>query len=401
VTASVNAFGDLMQFSSFLGAGTSGIFAADHSKMDEPYWVLGRMNDLLDLSNSPNIAETGYGLRIPGLQRNQLPRLSYLCDRWPRFEFTDGDLTAKIQWMIRDKTVLQQCLITNEDSAERVVNLSFATGMKIRDLEYLDDLSEFNDGDSGYSRLASPHRYGWIISNTLPESPPIPAPVSAPERVAERSAEETQDSNGSPALEQATDIKDHVFQGSQIDPNIPPRATLDVAVVVSIFVNGVARQWKPNTDFSAAEFPITLPANTTIEVATAYKTVLTATSHEAKPDWKDFLIPAATTNIGKYLAEVAQTFRPLSASWLDSRQGDVPQQTRTAISSSSTLEGLPKDGQSPVNHIDFVVRRNLEYILSVCAIPVRTDLSVDGEVPPIAITCGDIAGHRIVSSASL
>ncbi|KAK1656301.1 hypothetical protein BDP81DRAFT_19442 [Colletotrichum phormii] len=45
--------------------------------------------------------------------------------------------------------------------------------------------------------------------------------------------------------------------------------------------------------------------------------------------------------------------------------------------------------------LDFCLRRNLEHILSVCSIPVG-----DGEPPAIALTCGDIDGHRVGTVAS-
>ncbi|KAK1637300.1 hypothetical protein BDP81DRAFT_406203 [Colletotrichum phormii] len=40
VTATVNAYGDLMQFSSFLGVGDSGVFSADHRNTDDPFWLM-------------------------------------------------------------------------------------------------------------------------------------------------------------------------------------------------------------------------------------------------------------------------------------------------------------------------------------------------------------------------
>jgi hypothetical protein len=50
------------------------------------------------------------------------------------------------------------------------------------------------------------------------------------------------------------------------------------------------------------------------------------------------------------------------------------------------------------NRLDFAFRRNLEHILSVCSIPVDAGPHKN---PSIAITCGDIAGHRVDSRASL
>lgn len=54
-------------------------------------------------------------------------------------------------------------------------------------------------------------------------------------------------------------------------------------------------------------------------------------------------------------------------------------------------------------HLNFVLRRNLEHILSVCSIPVdwaKDEKDQQGE-RPIALTCGDIAGHRVTTAASL
>jgi hypothetical protein len=44
-------------------------------------------------------------------------------------------------------------------------------------------------------------------------------------------------------------------------------------------------------------------------------------------------------------------------------------------------------------HLEFMIRRNLEHILSVCSIPIPDK--------GIALTCGDMSGHRLVTSATL
>lgn len=49
--------------------------------------------------------------------------------------------------------------------------------------------------------------------------------------------------------------------------------------------------------------------------------------------------------------------------------------------------------------LDFFLGRNLEYILSVCSIPV-SDTSKK-ELPCFALTCGDVDGHRVAVAASL
>jgi len=56
-------------------------------------------------------------------------------------------------------------------------------------------------------------------------------------------------------------------------------------------------------------------------------------------------------------------------------------------------------------NLDFVIRRNLEHILSVCSMPVLFkedgDLLVKDKNPTIALTCRDMAGHRVWQLASL
>ncbi|KAH0433398.1 hypothetical protein CcaCcLH18_05927 [Colletotrichum camelliae] len=49
--------------------------------------------------------------------------------------------------------------------------------------------------------------------------------------------------------------------------------------------------------------------------------------------------------------------------------------------------------------LDFFLNRNLEYILSVCSIPVRSNSRSNRELP-IALTCGDVENHRIATAAS-
>ena len=56
---------------------------------------------------------------------------------------------------------------------------------------------------------------------------------------------------------------------------------------------------------------------------------------------------------------------------------------------------------TPTNpDLNLALRRNLEYILSVCSIPIYPDAE-DNEEFAVALTCGDIDGHRVITAASL
>lgn len=50
-------------------------------------------------------------------------------------------------------------------------------------------------------------------------------------------------------------------------------------------------------------------------------------------------------------------------------------------------------------NLDYALKRNLEHMLSVCSIPVGDN--TEGAIQPTAITCGDLAGHRVANEASL
>ncbi|KAK1494602.1 hypothetical protein CTAM01_08956 [Colletotrichum tamarilloi] len=68
------------------------------------------------------------------------------------------------------------------------------------------------------------------------------------------------------------------------------------------------------------------------------------------------------------------------------------------IKAGELLESHPTVRLTENDHLNFFLRRNLEYILSVCSIPV-SEADSDG-VPAYALTCGDIEGHRVTTSAS-
>lgn len=101
------------------------------------------------------------------------------------------------------------------------------------------------------------------------------------------------------------------------------------------------------------------------------------------------------------------------------RWNDPPVEPSQLESMASTLSGhinVPYQRLvfSSHRHLDFVTRRNLEHILSVCSIPVperAANGNTHSAIPfpetsrheemAVALTCGDISGHRITSSASL
>ncbi|KAF7911108.1 uncharacterized protein EAF01_002616 [Botrytis porri] len=63
-TATVNACGQLMQFSTYLGLGKSGMFCVDHATLSEPYFGSTRADDLNNMSRARNRDKMTYGVWI-------------------------------------------------------------------------------------------------------------------------------------------------------------------------------------------------------------------------------------------------------------------------------------------------------------------------------------------------
>ncbi|KAF4961791.1 hypothetical protein FSARC_10087 [Fusarium sarcochroum] len=76
----------------------------------------------------------------------------------------------------------------------------------------------------------------------------------------------------------------------------------------------------------------------------------------------------------------------------------------TAVSPDCVLKQLKQETFVPQSftqdpHLDRLLGQNLEYILSVCCIPVTS--ADNAGIRAIALTCGDLDGHRVATAASL
>lgn len=198
-TASVGSFGQLIQFSAHLDAGSSGMFSADHSSVPEPYYVEDRAAKLEKLSQQPfhcgptivddpfsyispssyelmfgdtfPCGNPRYGLKFPNLimMPDIQPSLKWFHWRWPCYEYSAGQfkshpgLKLAVQWMIQDKTLLQRCVFENHGSQDIRIDLEFCKYMVIRDLDHLNPHYQFNKDDHGRHEMRpGPGGYSWI-----------------------------------------------------------------------------------------------------------------------------------------------------------------------------------------------------------------------------------------------
>lgn len=97
---------------------------------------------------------------------------------------------------------------------------------------------------------------------------------------------------------------------------------------------------------------------------------------------------------------------------VDKEESDLTHNTGARSASQREQTSFPSEiltGSSPKIHIEYMVWRHLEHILSVCAVPLSTrSLKTGNNQRPntdntalVALTCGDMSGHRVSTSASL
>ncbi|CAH0040015.1 unnamed protein product [Clonostachys solani] len=139
-------------------------------------------------------------------------------------------------------------------------------------------------------------------------------------------------------------------------------------------------------------------------------------SNNLDADLETTSIPVAAVQVTEFLRK--EPFSPIRISETDiARRDDFqnfpsPDPTINGVDSlnENTLEAFGETA-SPDKHIEFLIRRHLEHILSVCAIPVQQSLLKPVEVGtagpkprrgvvPIALSCGDMSGHVIYASSS-
>ncbi|CCD53640.1 hypothetical protein BofuT4_P136850.1 [Botrytis cinerea T4] len=146
-TATVNAFGQLMQFSTYLGPGKSGMFSVNHSSLSRPWYVRGRANQLDHMSRA----------------RNRTVR-KYVHCRWPRYEYQSEKAKLVNQWMVHHGVVLQQWRFISLDTEEISTKIAFSKDMRIRDVQD----QTWNGFVNSYSiknshHFLGPESYSWVF----------------------------------------------------------------------------------------------------------------------------------------------------------------------------------------------------------------------------------------------
>lgn len=431
-TATVGAYGHLMQVSQYLEAGRSGMFALGSRKAEEPRWPVDRAQKLEDMShNSSTVSDgmsVGLSLNISGLRsRKRQPLLKWVNWRWPRFEYspTKESLKISVQWMVHDHIVLQQWIVKNEGSEDRDIPVELGRDMWIQDLEYLDYSNNYNDRQDTENTqygTSGPHDYGWVLMH----------PFDKPMRDATSSGYATLCPTSTPKVEKAAPLSPSSTRDNNGTENSIATA------VMAVFVDGCARKFG-GSDPKGSQWIESVERNKSLEITAAYKMILVTGT---PVDYRNFLIPASAANVTKFLADEIPvrlyslsaidlgddhigtglnngSHRPKDSNENAARDLGESATTHTAMDESRRMSrpsGCPKSS-SLRSHIDFSVWRNLEYILSVCAVKLNPPSLIkaldddkpaieigsasENEVVAVALTCGDFSGHRLCNSASL
>jgi hypothetical protein len=437
-TASVSAFGRLMQISQYLGHGSSGVYCLDYRTTSEPYFVEDRAQELDDMIRDPG---AGFGLigkdtcGNPWQHHDTRPTLEFQNDRWPRFTFhnqsrseregdpggNSGRVTSTeppltIEYFCDDGTVFQH-YSWNVPSKLRdsVPTFEFDYELLIRDLDFLEGVYHANeciwDRDSCQA-FATSEVHDYCNSRYWVLSPKRKTSLIIGHKIMLTEPEKNEEDNQS---------RDTKKKNTQEEPV--------VCLIVSAFVKGVPQPIEISSlKESLCEIDLTREVRDsykergTLEVTMTYRLQTVLKSHDLEH------ARVSTWRFDDFFK----------------KRGDP--QTRIRFSSHQQL--------------DRIIRRNLEHILSVCSIPVlcsttdrtrpytrpkSTELfKEDGGIvmkgkdlalsnctspcttagsaarstmeptrrhtwhhgmedkdPPIALTCGDMAGHRVGRLSSL
>lgn len=412
-TASVSCYGGLVQLSQYLGLGKSGIFTLDNSNLDEPYSIITRAESLndncgLDFDWEPRDTQC-----LPK------PRVKWINCRWPRFEYstksTSGSNVAVVsQWFVHNNTVIQQLVFKNLDGEKKppIARVRLQRNQLIRESNYLDSKHVFNacregsdDYATSYTYMSAPQGYGWVTQHYLD-----PQMVTS-------------------------------------DPKLSDTLPSSVAAIRTVFINGEAWNEEEQSDRClqgeqkhdiVLEKKIEHKEDESLEIIMATKLIALP---DRPVDWRNFIISAREANVNQLLQE--ETHRlwgrlewpsislcdldpplrdfdglhdrcsPMGQEGVqDGQQSAKPRRRRSMsqVTPSSFAEAPESPSGPPVRaYMEYINWRTLEHILSVCAIPLSPPSLIEIPKPQgpnvskrvaVVLTCGDLSGHRVCTSAS-
>lgn len=319
-TASLNAYGQIIQISRFLGLGASGFFCAQPWKIAVPN-SFGHSPDLWDLLI---LREQSIGLQLPlSLLPQKPPTVHFLHNRWPRFDYQTKHYRASLQYSCHNDTVAQTYVFHPLEEGSSIplehfaaARLGFEHQFIVHDLVPMATaLVPKNQPGEDQSMAFGPHNYGLLRIMNGPSN----------------------DSADAEAVRKLTSVAT-----KRDDAKSNPQ----VGLLMAPFVNGTPRKVLQRQDESGRYYIDFSPEHTTalncIEI-----TVLYRMQHLQQPKTleRDMLSIKDLSQMREALRQTC--FKPI-------RYSSQP-------------------------HLNFIISRNLEHVLSVCSVPVTNFEELTGE----------------------
>jgi hypothetical protein len=414
-TVTVNKYGNIMQISRFLNLGVPGFLCVD-SRYDNPYWIQDRMNDLIN-----SLKDRRKGLRLDLVDWSEfedLPSLGFMYDRWPRYIFkskvskeqtnrstshskskTRADKSTQTPSIIDTAAVSKESNEKTAKTAAFPLSIQYFCSQGIVIQKYL-----LYVGEGGVNT----EKVNWGSLSLAPD-------------VCIRSLDFTKchDFNDHWKKLKSSIVSNHhlILQHSPEDyvkENPKPVHERDfqegAALIVSVFINDELAKIDKKHHINLRR------TEGQLEISVVYKLVILQEDiiEALKPLGKDQSANGTeptqeesdTETNGSSSGDVEDPSPEGAAAENASKRDTWALTEGRQITYAKQTMGTMFCANNPFrkiffaqdNRLDFAFRRNLEHILSVCSIPIHT---VSLEKTSIAITCGDIAGHRVDSRASL
>ncbi|KAF9882228.1 hypothetical protein CkaCkLH20_00264 [Colletotrichum karsti] len=368
ITATVGTSGRLMQISRYIPGKKTGFCVSDPD-MPQPYYVWWRLDTLLSQARDIS-SKAGIGPCMDSLCSWDFPaKEDVVNDRWPTFSRTSKNgIPFKLRYVASGSTVYQEFEFDYSDEKSEgkpLPSLSVKPDVLIRELDFVDNDNKFNRNlNEGEAYAYETHVYGNRISR-------------------EHKIGNEKIVFGIQVLNEQASVD---FMESE-DPLEPVAHPESVETSESPEPTGFVESTEPAAyaESSASD-----------ESAQSVKSTHQGPTYSIH--WSSATEESALENgsKGKVLKIVlAYTLEAVS----DDESGRLPPPSWSSYSEAKNLfETFETHPLVDDPSLDFFMRRNLEHILSVCSIPV-TETKGD-EIPAIALTCGDVDGHRVASAAS-
>lgn len=347
VTATVSAKGRLLRISRHFPGERTG-FCVDDPETLEPWFVISRLRDILHRAEGLGEGARGIGPSIDGICTETI-----VNDRWPTFDIELNDeRKLKLQYVAYGGTIYQKFDFIDYNPTQdndrladdySVPQILVNPDLLIRDLDFVNSSNSFNEADADDVSYKSHHRDNCLIREHMNDNKKGVLSIHV------------LDEHDSFHFVKPDLSRNSGESHKPDDPGESDESANVLGEVTHFMVQKRPMATWNTSDESSGNESLSLVLAYTLEYVAGDKT-----SFVSRPPWE----------------QVSQTMTQLLQ---------------------------PYEKHSLTNHsnpsLDFFLGRNLEYILSVCSIPV-SDTSKK-EVPCFALTCGDVDGHRVAAAASL